>query len=173
MTFRRRNKCTDHLCTDIYAPGLLGAERVNCSKFLFLLFHLILKNIANWNKCKRIYCKECKMESNGGNSVKHCFRAVEPRVLSSTRKILPSIHKDAVSSIQQSMVVYEYVCRCDCRYVSRTSLRSEEIINQHVPNFIPKQQPTKILPKRKCKIRFIATHQQCVSAIGLHFDAKS
>ena len=69
------------------------------------------------------------MESNGGN-VKHCFRAVEPRVLFSTRIILPSIHKDAVSSIQQSMVVYKYVCRCDCRYVSRTSLRLEErIIN--------------------------------------------
>ena len=31
-----------------------------------------------------------------------------------------------------------------------------------------KQQPTKILPERKCKIRSIATHQQCISAIGLH-----
>ena len=84
-------------------------------------------------------------------------------------EIFPSIHKDAVPSIQQSMVVYEYVCRCDCRYVGRTSLRLEERINQHVPNFIRrKQQPTKILPERKCKIRSIATHQQCVSAIGLH-----
>ena len=44
---------------------------------------------------------------------KHCFRAVEPRVLFSTRKIFPSIHKDAVPSIQQSMVMYEYVCGCD------------------------------------------------------------
>ena len=86
----------------------------------------------------------------------------------STRKIFPSIHKDAVPSIQQNMVVYEYVCRCDCRYVSRTSLRLEERINQHVPNFIRrKQQPTKILPERKCKIRSIATYQQCGSAIGL------
>ena len=42
-------------------------------------------------------------------------------------------------------------------------------MNQHVPNFIRrKQQPTKILPERKCKIRFLATHQQCGSAIGLH-----
>ena len=67
------------------------------------------------------------------------------------------------------MVFYEYVCRCDCRYVGCTSLRLEERINQHVPNFIRrKQQPTKILPERRCKIRSIPTHQQCGSAIGLH-----
>ena len=66
-----------------------------------------------------------KFENKIKSSVKHCFRAVEPRVLFSTQKILPSIHKDAESSIQQSMVVYEYVCRCGCRYVGRTSLRLE------------------------------------------------
>ena len=50
-----------------------------------------------------------------------------------------------------------------------TSLRLEKRSNQHVPNFIrKKQQPTKILPEPKCKIRSIASHQQCVSAIGLH-----
>ena len=81
-----------------------------------------------------------KFENKIKSSVKHCFRAVEPRFLFSTRKILPSIHKDAVFSSQQSMVIYEYVCRCDCRYVSRTSLRLEEIINQHVPNFIRRKQ---------------------------------
>ena len=56
----------------------------------------------------------------------------------------PSIHhKDDASSIQQKMVVYKYVCRCDCQYVGCISLRLEEAINQHVPNFIPrKQQPT-------------------------------
>ena len=83
-------------------------------------------------------------------SVKHCFRAVEPRVLFSTRKIFPSIHIDAVPFVQRSMVVYVY--RCDCRYVGCTSLRLEERINQHVPNFIRrKQQPTKILPERIVK----------------------
>ena len=50
------------------------------------------------------------------------------------------------------MVAYEYVCRCDFRYVGRMSLGLEKII-QHVPNFIRrKQQPTKILPERKCKV---------------------
>ena len=43
------------------------------------------------------------------------------------------------------------------------------ILFQHVPSFTErKQQPTKILPERKCKIRSIATHQQCFSTIGLH-----
>ena len=63
MTFMRRNLGTDLLSADIlgegiYAPGHLGTERVNCSKVLFLLFPLISTNIANWNKCNRIYCKK-------------------------------------------------------------------------------------------------------------------
>ena len=36
------------------------------------------------------------------------------------RKVLPSIYKGAVPVTQQSMVVNQYVCRCDCRYVGRT-----------------------------------------------------
>ena len=53
--------------------------------------------------------------------------------------------------------------------MGRTSLRLEERINQHVFNFIQrKQQPTKILPERNCKFRFIATHQQCVSAVEIY-----
>ena len=77
---------------------------------------------------------------------------------------------NATPSIHQSMIVHEYVRRCDYGYVGSTSLRLEERINQHVPNFIGrKQQPTKIVPERKYnKMRSIATHQQCVSAIGLH-----
>ena len=46
-----------------------------------------------------------KFENKIKSSVMHYFRAVEPRVLFLTRKILSSIHKDAVFSIQQSMVV--------------------------------------------------------------------
>ena len=69
----------------------------------------------------------------------------------------------------ENMIVYEYVCCCDYRYVGRTSLSLEKRINQHVPKFIRRKQlPTKILPERNCKIRSISTHQQCVSAIGLH-----
>ena len=94
------------------------------------------------NKCP-VYLKlpwigniSLKFENKIKSSVKHRFRAVESRVLISTRKIFLSIHKDDVPSIQQSMVVYKYISHCDCRYVGRTSLRLEERINQHVLNFI-------------------------------------
>ena len=46
----------------ILSTGHLGTERVNRSKFLFLLFHPTLTNIANWSKCKRIYCKKCMLQ---------------------------------------------------------------------------------------------------------------
>ena len=39
-----------------------------------------------------------KFENKIKSSVKHCVRAVEPLVLFSTRKILPSIHKNTVPS---------------------------------------------------------------------------
>ena len=56
-------------------------------------------------------------------NVQSCFGAVDPRIIFQTRKILPSLYKDAVSITRQRMVVYQYVCRCDSRYVGRTSLR--------------------------------------------------
>ena len=51
-----------------------------------------------------------KFENKIKSSVKHCFRAVEPRVLFSTQKILPSIHKDAVPSIQTKYGCIRYTC---------------------------------------------------------------
>ena len=69
----------------------------------------------------------------------------------------------------QSMVVYQYVCRCDCRYVGRTSLRLQDRINQHVPKSIRnKENPIKVLPKRNYKITTPLNQQDCHSAIGLH-----
>ena len=37
---------------------------------------------------------------------------------------------------QRSMVIYEYVCRCDSRYIGRTNQRLQERIKQHVPKAI-------------------------------------
>jgi len=45
-----------------------------------------------------------------------CYRAVQPRIIFLTRKILPSIDKDNVPTTQQSMVVYQFVCYCDCLF---------------------------------------------------------
>ena len=60
-------------------------------------------------------------EKQTKTAINRCYQSVEPRIIFTTRKILPAIHKDVLPSLQQSMVVYQYVCRCDCRYVGRTS----------------------------------------------------
>ena len=69
-------------------------------------------------------------------SMNNCFGAVQPRVIFSTRRILPAIHKDVLPTFQQSNVVYEYVCHCDSRYVGRTSQRLQDRIRQHVSKSI-------------------------------------
>ena len=54
------------------------------------------------------------------------YRAVQLRVVFSTRRIIPAIHKDVLPTFQQSNVVYEYVCHCDSRYVGQTSQRLQD-----------------------------------------------
>ena len=84
-------------------------------------------------------------------------------------KILPSVYKDAVHITHQSMIVYQYVCRCDCRSADRTSLRLQDRINLHISKSIHnKENPTKVLPKRNCKITTPLIQPDCDSAIGLH-----
>ena len=101
-------------------------------------------------------------------AINRCYQAVEPRIIFITRKILPAIHKNVLSSLQQSMVVYQYVCRCDCRYVGRTYQRLQDRINQHIPRCIRSdKRPTKSLPNRECKITSTPS-VYCDSAIGQH-----
>ena len=52
-------------------------------------------------------------------AVNRCYQAVVTRIIFTTRKVLPAIHKDVLPSFQQSMVVHPYECRCDCRNVSQ------------------------------------------------------
>ena len=66
------------------------------------------------------------------------------------------------------MVIYQYVCHCDCRYVGRTSQRLHDRINQHIPRCIRSdKRPTKNLPNRECKITSTSS-VYCDSAIGQH-----
>ena len=67
------------------------------------------------------------------------------------------------------MVVYQYVCRCDCRYVDRTSQRLYDRINQHISRCIrSNKRPTKNMPNQECKITSTPS-VSCDSAIGQHF----
>ena len=68
-------------------------------------------------------------------------------------KIKPAIHKNVLLSFQQSIVVYQYVCRHDCLYVDRTSQRLQDRINQHISRCIRSdKRPTKNLPNRERNI---------------------
>ena len=70
----------------------------------------------------------------------------------------------------QNIVVYQYVCRCDCQYVGRTTLRLHNRINQNVPRSIRNQRlPTEILPKRSCKVtKNLSILEKSNSVIGIH-----
>ena len=73
--------------------------------------------------------------------------------------------KDVLPANQRSMVIYEYVCHCNSRYVYRTTQRLQERIKQHVPKAIRQKttltqeqgthrsQPTRTQPNRKCKAK--------------------
>ena len=80
-----------------------------------------------------------KFENQCKTAVSSCFGVVKLRVVFSTRKMLPTIRKDVWPTKQQSMVVYQNVCRCDCRYVGHTSQRLQDRIKQHIPKAIRNQ----------------------------------
>ena len=110
-----------------------------------------------------------KFEKQVKSNLQNCFSAVKPCVIFHTRKIPPLIHKNAVPITQQSLVVHQYVCRCDGRYLGRTSLRLHKRIIEHIPKSIQnKKKPTKVLPWRNCKAKSPLYQLECNSAIGLH-----
>ena len=74
-----------------------------------------------------------RFENQGKTAVSSYFGAVKLRVVFFTRKMLSTVRKNVVPTKQQSMVVYQYVCSCDCRYVGRTSQRLQDRIKQHIP----------------------------------------
>ena len=77
-----------------------------------------------------------KLEKQITSAVKRCFFSVEPRVVFTTRQLLPATKKDVLPSHHQNNVIYQFVCHCDGRYVGRTSQRLEERIKQHIPKSI-------------------------------------
>ena len=74
-----------------------------------------------------------KFENQINKAITSCFYAVKPRVVYSTRVMLPSPKKHGVPTTQSSCVVYEFLCQCEARYVGRTTQRLADRIKQHVP----------------------------------------
>ena len=141
----------------------------------------IKKKISGFTASKREVPEKCsvylkipwignvslKFKKQTKNAANKCFGSVFTRAIFLTRKMMPSIRKNRLPSIQRSNVIYKYLCHCDSVYVGRTSQRLEDRINQHIPKFIRTQtKPDKPLPQRSCKTS--VSNLNSDSAIGLH-----
>ena len=69
-----------------------------------------------------------KFEKQITSAVKRCFFSVEPRVVFTTRQLLPATKKDVLPSHHQNNAIYQFVCLCDSRYVGRTSHNHQKIL---------------------------------------------
>ena len=75
---------------------------------------------------------------NISGAVTRCYKTVNPRVVFTSRAILPSSSKDAIPSHKRSQLIYHFECSCESSYVGMTSQRLESRIAQHVPKKIEK-----------------------------------
>ena len=108
-----------------------------------------------------------KFENQISKAITSCSYAVKPRAVYNTRVMLPSAKKDSVPTTQKSCVVYEFSCRCEARYVGRTTQRLADRIKQHVPTSIrTKNTTTREQPPRMCKNSI--SKMKSDSAIGQH-----
>ena len=84
--------------------------------------------------------------------------------------MLPAAKKDVLPANQRSMVIYQYVCHGDSRYVGCTTQRLQERIKQHVPKAIKQKTTlTRTQPNRKCKAKSKTQFEpESDSAIGQH-----
>ena len=53
--------------------------------------------------------------------------------------MLPVARMDVLLTAQKSFVIYEYKCRCNSRYVGRTSQQMKDRIKQHVLQWLRQQ----------------------------------
>ena len=69
-------------------------------------------------------------------ALKRCYFAAKPRIVYTTRQLLPAAQKDVLPASNQSNIVYQFLCHYDSRYMGRTSQRPQHRIKQHVPKTI-------------------------------------
>ena len=70
------------------------------------------------------------------SAVQNCYDAVSPRLIFLSQCTLSPAKKNVLPANQRSMVIYEYVCHFNSRYVGRTAQRLQERIKQHVSKAI-------------------------------------
>ena len=155
----------------------------------------ISKKIAQFSTAKPLRPENCpvylrapwigsasqQLEHQVKSAVQNCYGAVSPRLIFSSQCMLPAAKKDVLPANQRSMVIYEYVCQCDCQFVDHTTQRLQQRIKQHVPKAIKQKtnltqeqrthrsQPTRTQPNRKCKEKSkTQLEPESDSAIGQH-----
>ena len=67
------------------------------------------------------------------DAVRKCYFAVNPRVIITSKPILPSSVKDVLPATKRSQLIYLFSCCCDRKYVGRTLRRLKTRIDEHVP----------------------------------------
>ena len=107
-----------------------------------------------------------KSENQINTAITFCFYAVKPRMVYSTRVMLPSAKKDSVPTTQNSCFVYEFSCRCEARYVGHTTQRLADRI-KHVPTSIRTKSNT-VREQSPGLCKNCNSKINCESAIGQH-----
>ena len=100
--------------------------------------------------------------------VESCYGSVSTRLVFTSKRMLVVARKDVLPTTQKNLVIYEYKCHCDSRYVGPTSQRLQNRITQHVPQWLRQQltRPRRSQPHRSCKRN--GTKPVCDCAIGQH-----
>ena len=99
------------------------------------------------------------------------FAPMNEKLLFTTQELCYHLlNKMAFLPPKKSCVVYEFLCRCEARYVGCTTQRlADRIKQQHVPTSIRKKSSTvREQPPRMCKN--ISSKINCESAIGQHLN---
>ena len=163
---KRKNslfKTLVHRALRICSKTKLGSELDKIKQLLIengyppnVLFSCINQKLANFAAEKTFGLEKCpvylklpwignissKFEDQINKAITSCFYAVKPCVVYNTRVMQPSAKKDSVPTTQKRCVVYEFSCRCEARYVGRTTQRLVDRIKQHVPTRIRKKSST-------------------------------
>ena len=113
---------------------------------------MVLRSAQFTYNCPGLVLFHQNLKTKLKKAITSCFYAVKPRVVYNTKVMLPSAKTDSVPTTQNSCAVYEFSCRCEARYVGRTTQRLADRIKQHVPTSIRMKNTTiRDQPPRMCK----------------------
>ena len=72
------------------------------------------------------------------NIISRTYHSVNPRVIFTSKTMLPSSIKDVLPSHERSQPIYLFKCSCESTYVGRTNQRLSSRIRQHIPSKVEK-----------------------------------